>query len=129
MKVSSTHAPSDSQAGVMPTLPTVHSGSLPVGMALNSIEGELTGIPTSYGLHTFTIRMEDSSGATAATAPTLPSGVVTFLLTDIEGSTALWDTDPDRVVRTICASAGDEITPSEWEKHVPGAAYRPICAN
>ena len=25
----------------------------------------------------------------------LPEGVVTFLLTDIEGSTRLWDTDPE----------------------------------
>jgi WD40 repeat protein len=50
-------------------------------------------------------------------------------LATANGNIQLWDTDPDRVVRTICANAGDEITPSEWEKHVPGAAYRPICAS
>jgi class 3 adenylate cyclase len=28
--------------------------------------------------------------------PDLPSGTVTFLFTDIEGSTALWERDPDQ---------------------------------
>ena len=55
------------RGGVAPYTYYLHSGALPVGMSLNTVEGELAGIPTSYGLHTFAIRMEDSSGATAAT--------------------------------------------------------------
>jgi DNA-binding SARP family transcriptional activator/energy-coupling factor transporter ATP-binding protein EcfA2 len=37
----------------------------------------------------------------ASTADPLPEGVVTFLLTDIEGSTSLWDADPDAMSRAI----------------------------
>ncbi len=33
--------------------------------------------------------------------PALPTGVVTFLLTDIEGSTALWDRHPDGMRRAV----------------------------
>jgi DNA-binding SARP family transcriptional activator/class 3 adenylate cyclase len=35
------------------------------------------------------------------TAPTLPEGMLTFLLTDIEGSTALWDQDPEAMSKAI----------------------------
>jgi class 3 adenylate cyclase len=33
--------------------------------------------------------------ANARPEPPLPSGTVTFLFTDIEGSTSLWDEHPD----------------------------------
>jgi hypothetical protein len=39
----------------------------------------------------------------------------------------LWDTDPDRVAHRICATAGDQITDTEWAKYVPGAPYQAIC--
>src|SRR5499425_1381901 len=38
---------------------------------------------------------ESFAGAVAAAAADLPAGTVTFLLTDIEGSTRLWETVPD----------------------------------
>ena len=34
-------------------------------------------------------------------APGLPTGVVTFLLTDIVGSTVLWETYPDRMASVL----------------------------
>jgi DNA-binding SARP family transcriptional activator len=37
----------------------------------------------------------------ASTEPPLPEGVVTFLLTDIEGSTSMWDKDPNAMSRAI----------------------------
>jgi WD40 repeat protein len=43
------------------------------------------------------------------------------------GDIYLWDTDPDRVIQRICASAGDKITEPEWAKHIPGVPYQPIC--
>jgi class 3 adenylate cyclase len=39
--------------------------------------------------------------ALASTDEALSEGVVTFLLTDIEGSTSLWDEDPDAMSRAI----------------------------
>jgi class 3 adenylate cyclase len=33
--------------------------------------------------------------------PDLPSGIVTFLLTDIEGSTALWERDRDAMTQVV----------------------------
>lgn len=43
------------------------------------------------------------------------------------GNVQLWETDPERVINRVCASAGDPITRAEWEKRVPGATYRPAC--
>jgi DNA-binding SARP family transcriptional activator len=39
--------------------------------------------------------------ASPTPGPSLPSGVVTFLLTDIEGSTALWDTTPEAMAQAL----------------------------
>src|SRR5829696_939781 len=39
----------------------------------------------------------------------------------------LWNLDPDQVAGFVCATAGDPITPQEWERYVTGAPYRPPC--
>jgi WD40 repeat protein len=48
-------------------------------------------------------------------------------LATANGNIHLWDIDPERVIERICATAGDRIAEFEWDKHVPGATYRPIC--
>ena len=47
--------------------------------------------------------------------PPLPSGVVTFLFTDIEGSTRRWEADPE-VMRAALADH-DEVLRSAIEAH------------
>jgi len=49
------------------------------------------------------------------TARTLPSGVVTFLFTDVEGSTRRWEADPE-VMRTALADH-DEVVRTAIEAH------------
>jgi WD40 repeat protein len=44
-----------------------------------------------------------------------------------DGNIHLWDIDPEHVFQGICASAGDKITESEWEKHIPDAIYQSTC--
>ncbi|WP_327009769.1 helix-turn-helix domain-containing protein [Dactylosporangium sp. NBC_01737] len=44
-----------------------------------------------------------------------------------DGVVRLWDPDPDRVASWICATAGTPITPVEWARYIPGAAYRSLC--
>ncbi|MEV0562079.1 helix-turn-helix domain-containing protein [Dactylosporangium sp. NPDC050588] len=44
-----------------------------------------------------------------------------------DGAVRLWDPDPDRVASWICATAGTPITPVEWARYIPGAAYRSLC--
>jgi class 3 adenylate cyclase len=41
--------------------------------------------------------------------PDLPSGTVTFLFTDIEGSTALWEGERDRVATVVSGSPGQRV--------------------
>jgi class 3 adenylate cyclase len=36
-----------------------------------------------------------------STRPTLPTGIVTFLLTDIEGSTRLWEGEPNAMRQAL----------------------------
>lgn len=44
----------------------------------------------------------------------LPTGTVTFLFTDVEGSTRLWDTDPDAMREALARH--DEILRSAIEE-------------
>lgn len=50
--------------GTPPYTYFVYSGSIPVGMTLNSVSGELSGIPTMIGTYTFTIQSKDANGCT-----------------------------------------------------------------
>ena len=47
--------------------------------------------------------------------PALPSGVVTFLFTDIEGSTRRWEADPE--VMQAALAAHDEVLHEAIEAH------------
>jgi predicted ATPase/class 3 adenylate cyclase/DNA-binding winged helix-turn-helix (wHTH) protein len=57
----------------------------------------------------------DASRAVPHGNPTLPSGTVTFLFTDVEGSTRLWDEHPEEM-RTALARH-DEILRDAVEQH------------
>ena len=37
----------------------------------------------------------------------------------------LWSTNPAQIVKSLCASSGDTITPTQWQEYVPGLPYRP----
>ena len=39
----------------------------------------------------------------------------------------LWSTYLAQIVENLCASAGDTITPTQWEEYIPGLSYRPPC--
>jgi WD40 repeat protein len=42
-------------------------------------------------------------------------------------TTRLWTLNPESAISEVCANAGDAITPAEWDRYVPGAAYRRPC--
>ncbi len=44
-----------------------------------------------------------------------PSGVVTFLFPDVEGSTRRWEKDPDEMRQAVAVH--DEVLPSAIEAH------------
>src|SRR5215467_5540923 len=68
---------------------------------------------------------ESLAGAAAAAVADLPAGTVTFLLTDIEGSTRLWETVPEamevalerhnRLVTEVIAGHGGVVVTSRGE--------------
>jgi DNA-binding SARP family transcriptional activator len=69
--------------------------------------------------------LDAAPAATSAAATGLPSGVVTFVLTDVVGSTALWDAHPqamadtlarhDRLVGEVVASHGGIVLKTKGE--------------
>src|SRR5688572_6023013 len=69
--------------------------------------------------------MPDAPGVTSGSATALPTGTVTFLMTDIEGSTrllqALGDGYPDvltthyRLIRDSCTAAGGTLVSTEGD--------------
>ncbi|MGH8983029.1 MAG: BTAD domain-containing putative transcriptional regulator [Acidimicrobiia bacterium] len=56
-----------------------------------------------------------SRPAPTSTVESLPEGVVTFLLTDVEGSTSLWDEDPEAMSRAIARH--EELIADTVEAH------------
>jgi DNA-binding SARP family transcriptional activator/tetratricopeptide (TPR) repeat protein len=59
---------------------------------------------------------DDGDAAPPGTAPAeLPTGVVTFLLTDIEGSSGLWEADPEAMA--VALELHDELIARSVEAH------------
>ncbi len=53
----------------------------------------------------------------------LPSGTVTFLFTDIEGSTRLWEEQPEQATRLVADH--DRIMQTTVEAHGVGCSRQP----
>ncbi|MFQ5899950.1 MAG: PKD domain-containing protein [Thermodesulfobacteriota bacterium] len=54
--------------GVSPYTWSITTGSLPVGLTLNSSTGEISGVPTTAGLSIFTVQVMDADSTTATRA-------------------------------------------------------------
>ncbi len=52
--------------GTTPYTWSITSGALPLGLALNSSSGAITGTPTAVGANTFTVMVTDATGLTAS---------------------------------------------------------------
>ena len=63
----------------------------------DSTQGLALGRPIMWGARLHGI--DDTPDTTFA----LPAGTVTFLLTDIEGSTRLWESDPEAMAQAVAA--------------------------
>jgi predicted ATPase/class 3 adenylate cyclase len=61
------------------------------------------------------VGLRDSFVASDALSTTMPSGVVTFLFTDIEGSTHRWESDPDAM--RVALADHDSVLQSVIEAH------------
>jgi hypothetical protein len=65
-----TYSATLSGAGGVPAYSwTVKSGKLPSGLTLDSFRGTITGTPLKKGSASFTVKLEDSLGALAASQP------------------------------------------------------------
>src|SRR6185369_15322675 len=61
--------------GTAPYTFALNSGSLPNGLSLNPTTGLISGTPTSAGPFSFTVKVTDSTGGTAAIAITSNCGI------------------------------------------------------
>jgi WD40 repeat protein len=74
--------------------------------------------------HPTTLASLDRSRQTTWSLAFSPDGQI---LAAANGDVRFWDIDAERVATHICATAGDLISPTEWEKHLPGITYQPPC--
>lgn len=77
------------------------SDALRAYQRLRETLAETLGIEPSPELRELELAVLNQQLASAEPSTTLPSGVVTFLLTDIEGSTAMWDAEPDAMADAL----------------------------
>jgi WD40 repeat protein len=50
-----------------------------------------------------------------------------LLLTNGDGTGAIWPIDPESWAQRACELANRTLTPEEWEEFLPGTAYEPAC--
>ncbi|MFB9962463.1 nSTAND1 domain-containing NTPase [Sinosporangium siamense] len=86
-----------------------------------------------------TVRLWETAGGRSVGAPlTSPHGPVFTVAFSPDGHTLVsgsGDGDvrlrrtalPDDLFTALCAVAGRSLTPEEWRRQAPGAAYRPVC--
>jgi hypothetical protein len=122
---------------------TLASGQLPAGVTLNASTGALVGTPTTPGTYSFTVRVVDANGASAAFAQSIvveprpdPSADPTvrgILASQISAASRFGTAQVDNVgarVRMLhlgqdpCSLQFDVSTNARWER-APGAADDP----
>jgi WD40 repeat protein len=52
-----------------------------------------------------------------------------ILVVESDQDMTIWSTNPVSIARDLCQSVGDQITPRQWRRYVPGLAYRPPCGS
>lgn len=45
----------------------------------------------------------------------------------VDHTAMLWDVDPERVAARLCAMSHPALTRTEWDRYLPGLAFRPPC--
>jgi hypothetical protein len=45
-----------------------------------------------------------------------------------DGTTRLWDPEPERAATWIRSTSVTAITAAEWQRYIPGVAYRTPCS-
>ncbi|MBL8174504.1 MAG: putative Ig domain-containing protein, partial [Bryobacterales bacterium] len=88
---------------------SVSAGSLPGGVSLNAVTGLLSGTPTAAGSFSFTVRVQDASGASTTKAYTV---VIGEGLTITTGSTLPPASENTVYSQTLAASGG--TAPYTW---------------
>jgi WD40 repeat protein len=51
------------------------------------------------------------------------------LVIESDQDMTVWSTSPAIIERDLCRGVGDQITPQQWRRYVPGLAYRPPCGS
>jgi WD40 repeat protein len=74
-------------------------------------------------VHVATLTLATKSMFTVAFQP----GTTTLAGGGIDRKAWLWNTDPAAAATEICATTGDPITETEWNRYVPGHAYHNPC--
>jgi WD40 repeat protein len=67
----------------------------------------------------------DASAAIGSDRPS-SGGRTIVTATDIS-AVYVWTSDADQVIKRLCQTIGDTLTPAQWSQYVPGASYSTPC--
>ena len=70
--------------------------------------------------------LHSDNGRTITAVAFSPDGG-SFATTSADGAVHVWDATVGQVERRVCAIAHPRITAEQWERYLPGVAYRPPC--
>ena len=96
------------------------NGTLPPGLSIN-LAGVLSGTPTGYGSHSFTVRITDANGLPASVSDTILIGDAMAMA--LYPHIVLWaemdEVEDDVAIEEVAANHGEYRGVVEWEKPDP----------
>lgn len=54
-------------------------------------------------------------------------GGAKFAVAGDSGGVRVWDSQPVAAARDLCSRLGDQLTPTEWRRYLPGVEPRAVC--
>ena len=73
--------------------------------------------------------VETTVAASFGTASSFLIAAMLLVVTDLDGTILLWESQPESWKNHACQMANRQLTPDEWANFMTGRAFRPVCSS